>query len=75
MELFAEYLAGIDNSEHRTRLEDVLVWVAGKYPGFETKVAWNQLAASMTGISAVPIQVPSILLIRLYEACISSVVV
>ena len=42
MEIFTEYLAGIDNAEHRARLEEVLVWVAGKYPGFETKVAWNQ---------------------------------
>ena len=42
MELFTEYLAGIENLEHRARLEEVLVWVAVKYPDFGTKVAWNQ---------------------------------
>ncbi len=42
MDTFAEFLAGIENTEHRTRLEEVLDWVAAKYPGFETRIAWNQ---------------------------------
>ena len=42
MEVFAEYLAGIDNPEHRARLEAVLAWVARKYPVLVPKIAWNQ---------------------------------
>ncbi|WP_042201322.1 iron chaperone [Paenibacillus camerounensis] len=42
MEVFAEYLDGIKNPAHRTRTEEVLSWVAGRYPGLEPKIAWNQ---------------------------------
>ncbi|MDV2682783.1 iron chaperone [Alkalihalophilus lindianensis] len=42
MDVFAEYLAGIDNPEHRARMEEVLGWVANKYPHLEPKIAWNQ---------------------------------
>ncbi|MFJ6413204.1 iron chaperone [Terribacillus saccharophilus] len=42
MEAFAEYLAQIDNPQHRERTEEVLKWVAEKYPNMEKKIAWNQ---------------------------------
>jgi Uncharacterized conserved protein len=42
METFTEYLAKIDNPEHRARTEEVLVWVAEKFPNLEPKIAWNQ---------------------------------
>ncbi|PAD34045.1 iron chaperone [Terribacillus saccharophilus] len=42
MEAFAEYLAQIDNPQHRERTEEVLKWVAEKFPAMEPKIAWNQ---------------------------------
>ncbi|MFP7478871.1 iron chaperone [Terribacillus saccharophilus] len=42
MNVFAEYLAQIDNPQHRERTEEVLKWVAEKYPNMEQKIAWNQ---------------------------------
>ncbi|AIQ47982.1 frataxin; iron chaperone [Paenibacillus sp. FSL R7-0273] len=42
MEVFAEYLDGIKNAAHRTRTEEVLNWVAGRFPELEPKIAWNQ---------------------------------
>lgn len=42
MEIFADFLAGIENPEHRARTEEVLNWVAGKYPKLGTKIGWNQ---------------------------------
>ncbi|WP_366248501.1 iron chaperone [Terribacillus aidingensis] len=39
---FADYLAQIDNPQHRERTEEVLKWVAEKYPNMEQKIAWNQ---------------------------------
>ncbi|SFE94305.1 hypothetical protein SAMN04487969_109247 [Paenibacillus algorifonticola] len=42
MEVFAEYLAQIDNPKHRARTEEVLAWVATKFPDLMPKIAWNQ---------------------------------
>ncbi len=42
METFAHYLAGIDDPEHRARLEQVLKWVMERFPNLEPRVAWNQ---------------------------------
>lgn len=42
MEDFAEYLANIDNPQHRERTEEVLAWVAKKFTNLEPKIAWNQ---------------------------------
>lgn len=42
MEVFAEYLAGIDNPQHRARVEEVLGWVIEKFPNLVPKIAWNQ---------------------------------
>lgn len=37
-----EYLATIPNSDNRTRMVDVLVWVGLTYPELELRIAWNQ---------------------------------
>ncbi|MBC8078813.1 MAG: iron chaperone [Gorillibacterium sp.] len=42
MEVFAEYLAKIDNPQHRERAEEVLAWVSEKFPSLMPKIAWNQ---------------------------------
>ncbi len=42
MEAFATYLDGIHNPQHRARTEEILTWVAEKYPSLEPKIAWNQ---------------------------------
>jgi len=42
MEAFAEYLARMDNQQHRARMEEVLFWVAKKFPNLKPKIAWNQ---------------------------------
>ncbi|OAS18498.1 iron chaperone [Paenibacillus oryzisoli] len=42
MEVFAEFVGRIDNPQHRERTEEVLTWVAQKFPHLEPKIAWNQ---------------------------------
>ena len=42
LEVFAEYIARIDNPQHRARMEEVLGWVHQKFPGLLPKIAWNQ---------------------------------
>ncbi len=42
MEVFAEYLAHIDNIQHQARMEEVLNWVTKKFPYLKPKIAWNQ---------------------------------
>ncbi|UOE95867.1 iron chaperone [Alkalihalobacillus sp. LMS39] len=42
MEVFAEFLAGIQNEEHRKRTDEVLTWVSTKFPQLKPKIAWNQ---------------------------------
>ncbi|MDK8191180.1 iron chaperone [Paenibacillus sp. UMB7766-LJ446] len=42
MEVFAEYLARIDNLGHRDRTEEVLEWITKEYPNLVPKIAWNQ---------------------------------
>ena len=42
MEVFADYLASIDNPQHRARVEEILGWVIEKFPGLMPKIAWNQ---------------------------------
>lgn len=42
MEVFAEYLAQIDNPQHRERMEEVLAWVTKKFTDLKPKIAWNQ---------------------------------
>lgn len=42
METFAAFLEGIDDSEKRTRTEEVLSWVKETFPDLETVIKWNQ---------------------------------
>ncbi|MCM3341633.1 iron chaperone [Paenibacillus sp. MER TA 81-3] len=42
MEVFAEFLAKIDNPVHRERTEEVLAWVTKTFPTLMPKIAWNQ---------------------------------
>jgi len=42
MEVFAEFLTGIDHPEHKERAEEVLTWVKNKYPHLKTEMKWNQ---------------------------------
>lgn len=42
MEVFAAYLANIDNPEHQARTEEVLAWVTKNFPDLMPKIAWNQ---------------------------------
>ncbi len=42
MDVFAEYLARIENPQHRERTQQILGWVAQKFPGLGKRVAWNQ---------------------------------
>ncbi|PEL13742.1 iron chaperone [Bacillus sp. AFS017336] len=41
MEVFAQYLAGIDNPDHRERTTEVLEWIADKFPNLESQIKWN----------------------------------
>lgn len=42
MEVFDEYLARIDNPQHRARVEEILGWVMNRYTNLIPKIAWNQ---------------------------------
>lgn len=42
IEAFVEYLAGIDNPEHRERTEEVLTWVSEKFPSLKQEIKWKQ---------------------------------
>ncbi|KZS49196.1 iron chaperone [Paenibacillus glucanolyticus] len=42
MEVFADYLKGIDNPDHRARMEEIFAWIVGKFPNLKPKIAWNQ---------------------------------
>jgi len=42
MEVFAEYLARIEDPQQRARTEEVLTWVATTFPQLAPRIAWNQ---------------------------------
>lgn len=42
MDVFAEFLAGIDDPLHRERTEEVFTWIKNKYPNLKTELKWNQ---------------------------------
>jgi fumarate hydratase subunit beta len=42
VEDFTEYLASLDNLQQRKRMEEILNWVAERFPDLEPKIAWNQ---------------------------------
>ncbi|MBS2967813.1 iron chaperone [Metabacillus sp. KIGAM252] len=41
MNVFTDYLAGIENPAHRSRTEEILTWVATKFPKLEPQIKWN----------------------------------
>lgn len=41
MEVFATYLAGIDNPDHRERTEEILMWIVNEFPNLEPHIKWN----------------------------------
>ncbi len=42
MEVFAEYLAGIDNPQYLARTKEVLSWIMRRFPNLVPRIAWNQ---------------------------------
>lgn len=42
MEVFADFLAGIDDPFHRERTEEVLTWITEKYPNLKKEIKWKQ---------------------------------
>ncbi|MFF2089384.1 iron chaperone [Paenibacillus sp. NPDC058174] len=42
MEVFEPFLAGIDNPDHRDRVEEIFNWVKTRFPNLMPKIAWNQ---------------------------------
>ncbi|SOC40537.1 iron chaperone [Ureibacillus acetophenoni] len=42
MDVFAEFLARIDDPFHRERTEKILVWITEKYPNLKKEIKWNQ---------------------------------
>src|SRR5690625_4788738 len=42
IDLFAEFLVGIDNKDHRKRTEEVLHWVSETFPELKREIKWNQ---------------------------------
>ncbi|MCO7175712.1 iron chaperone [Sporolactobacillus kofuensis] len=42
MDVFADFLARIDNPDRRKRTEEILVWVAHKFPNLDPQIKWNQ---------------------------------
>ena len=41
MENFEDYLASIENVEHRSRVAEVLEWVRENYPQLDERIGWN----------------------------------
>lgn len=41
MDVFADYLASIDNPDHRERTKEVLSWISNKFPKLEPHIKWN----------------------------------
>ncbi|AST91113.1 iron chaperone [Sutcliffiella cohnii] len=41
MEVFKEYLTGIDHPDHRERTEEVLTWITNTFPTLEGHIKWN----------------------------------
>ena len=42
MEVFEEYLASIENQQHRARMEEVFDWITKRFSNLKHKIAWNQ---------------------------------
>jgi uncharacterized protein len=41
LQVFAKYLEGIDNPDHRARTEEILTWIEEKFPHLEGQIKWN----------------------------------
>lgn len=41
METLEDYLAGIDNPDHRERLEEIFNWILEKFPNLKSEIKWN----------------------------------
>ena len=42
MNVFADFLAGIENPQHRERMEEVFRFITTKFPELEPVIKWNQ---------------------------------
>ena len=42
MEVFTDFIARIDNPDHRDRMEQVLAWVIKEFPDLVPVIKWNQ---------------------------------
>ena len=42
MESFEDFLAGIEDRDHRERIAEVLAWVGEAFPTLEPVIKWNQ---------------------------------
>jgi len=42
MDVFAEYLTGIEEPRNRARMVELFDWILKKHPHLSTKIAWNQ---------------------------------
>lgn len=42
MEVFESFLNKIEDTEHRTKIKDILQWVQGSFPELEMAIKWNQ---------------------------------
>ncbi|WP_269775509.1 iron chaperone [Bacillus siamensis] len=41
MDVFAKYISGIDNPDHRLKLEEILSWTADRFPNLQLQIKWN----------------------------------
>ncbi|MDX8046501.1 iron chaperone [Gracilibacillus sp. S3-1-1] len=42
MEVFADFLSKIENSQHRKRMEELFDWIQEQFPTLEPVIKWNQ---------------------------------
>lgn len=42
MDVFKDYLARIENPEHRARVKEIFEWITGTFPQLVPRIAWNQ---------------------------------
>ena len=42
MEVFKEFLDQIEDSSHKDRLKEILLWVEEQFPSLEPVIKWNQ---------------------------------
>lgn len=42
MEVFSDFLAGIDDPLYQERMKSVFIWILKKYPNLNTEIKWNQ---------------------------------